>query len=655
MSVEHLMIYQSMNVMHLLDDEVEHELVIRREKFSSGDSRDVKRRKLRRIMKLQRDKNEFTFSPLKEEQLEVEFHEIDEKLAKIREALENKLVKKVDMPPLKTRLVHLLFRLNRLKDGMNFDTQGLEKVAVQLLNNYFSFLSTDPDAVLETQERFQEDLSRLSVQNEKEGDEGEDEKTESSSTDDRVVTRNKNRRNRSTSTPRRTRRTKMKSPDAIMKTVMSRIDRYLEQKLSSLNLSLNTELSGNQERRALDRVEFTESTSEGVQPQASTEKSGKRDVGKNGKNGQARKTPADSLAEKRREEKSKAKFSEECSEDDSESSAGSSDEEDSNSSDAARRSRRKGASRRPRPVADWKLKYDGKDDGKLLNKFIAEVEFMAEAENISKKALFNEAIHLFAGEVRTWYMEGKKNKDFRNWKELVTELKLEYQSPDLDFHYEQQATQRRQRRSEKFTEYYNAMKEIFGYMSVPPAEERKFDIVFRNLRSDYKNALVVKNIRSLKALKVWGRKLDSANWYLYRSRENESATKSAQVHEVSRKPFQKPMTFSGKDWKPKSFANNSNERKSQAPQYPKKPTDNQKPTNPRREPSPQQGSSSGTLERQAAMYRIPDSDVCFNCKEKNHHYKSCLRKREKFCTKCGMHDVTAENCLFCPKNGRKSA
>lgn len=84
MSVEHLMIYQSMNVMHLLDDEVEHELVIRREKFSSGDSRDVKRRKLRRIMKLQRDKNEFTFSPLKEEQLEVEFHEIDEKLAKIR-------------------------------------------------------------------------------------------------------------------------------------------------------------------------------------------------------------------------------------------------------------------------------------------------------------------------------------------------------------------------------------------------------------------------------------------------------------------------------------------------------------------------------------------------------------------------------------------
>lgn len=63
----------------------------------------------------------------------------------------------------------------------------------------------------------------------------------------------------------------------------------------------------------------------------STEKSGKRGVGKNEKNGQARKTPADSLAEKRREEKSKAKFSEECSEDDSESSAGSSDEEDSNS------------------------------------------------------------------------------------------------------------------------------------------------------------------------------------------------------------------------------------------------------------------------------------------------------------------------------------
>ncbi|XP_062712466.1 uncharacterized protein LOC134289848 [Aedes albopictus] len=655
MNDEHVMIYQSMNVAHLLDDEVEHELVIRREKFSSGDSRDVKRRKLRGVMKLQRDKNDFTICLLKDEQIEAEFQEIDEKLAKIREALENRLVKKVDMPPLKTRLVHLLFRLRRLKEGKKFDTQGLENAAVQMLNNYFSFLSTDPDAVLETQERLRNDLSRLSVQGGKEN--GEDEETESLSEEDVVVARRKGKKRRPTSTPRKIRRRKMKSPDKMMKMMMSRIDKYLEQKLSSLNLSRGNEMSSSQSRGPGNSVEVVESVSEEEQPQAEGSGAvGRIQVQKNSK--PTRKTQVDDRAAKRREETRRAEVCDESSEDDSDGSTSSSDEEESSSSDGARRSKRKGSSRRPRPVADWKLKYDGKDDGKLLNKFIAEVEFMAEAENISKRTLFKEAIHLFAGEVRTWYMDGKRNKDFRNWSELVTELKLEYQSPDLDFHYEQQATQRRQRRSEKFSEYYNAIKEIFGYMSVPPTEDRKFDIVFRNLRSDYKNALVVKNIRTLKALKVWGRKLDSANWYLYRNKDNEAGQKSAQVHEVSRKPFQKPMGTTGKDWKPKSFGNRVPEQKHQDQKFPRRPAENQKPPtprrDPRREPSPQEGSSAGTLARQAEMYRMPDSEVCFNCRGKNHHYKSCLQKREKFCTKCGLHDFTTENCLFCQKNGRKS-
>ncbi|XP_052567657.1 uncharacterized protein LOC120430815 [Culex pipiens pallens] len=89
------------------------------------------------------------------------------------------------------------------------------------------------------------------------------------------------------------------------------------------------------------------------------------------------------------------------------------------SDDSEPEPRRERKLRRPRPVSEWNLRYDGKDDGKRLNKFIAEVEGMAEAENLSKRALFKEAIHLFSGEVRTWYMEGKKNRNFTNWKELL--------------------------------------------------------------------------------------------------------------------------------------------------------------------------------------------------------------------------------------------
>uniref|UniRef100_A0A8D8MQH4 (northern house mosquito) hypothetical protein n=2 Tax=Culex pipiens TaxID=7175 RepID=A0A8D8MQH4_CULPI len=41
--------YRSMDVKHLLVDEVEHELLIRQEEFSGGDTLDAKRRKLRGV------------------------------------------------------------------------------------------------------------------------------------------------------------------------------------------------------------------------------------------------------------------------------------------------------------------------------------------------------------------------------------------------------------------------------------------------------------------------------------------------------------------------------------------------------------------------------------------------------------------------------
>lgn len=297
------------------------------------------------------------------------------------------------------------------------------------------------------------------------------------------------------------------------------------------------------------------------------------------------------------------------------------------------------------------MKYDGKDEGKKLNKFIIEVEFMAEAESLSKRDLFNEAIHLFSGEARSWYIEGRKNRDFRNWRELVAELKQEFQPPDMDFHYEQQAVQRRQKRSEKFQDYFNAVMEIFQYMAVAPSEQRMFDIVFRNLRSDYKNVLVVKGIRTLKGLKQWGRKLDSVNVWMYRNREAEVTPKSVQVHEVRRQPSRNEDRPVESRWK-------------SAPQTGKGLRSNQKDDVERQQLSNRQEvakddqrprSSKADLESRIANYKVPDKLTCFNCRGKYHHYQACLSEKEVFCTICGFHNYTKERCPFCAKNGRTSA
>lgn len=145
--------YRSMNVNHLLDDELEYELVLRKVEYSSGESRDIKRRKLRGAMKEEKDSNRFVSRSVIVEARESESRQVEEKIAMIRDSLENRKAKKAEFPQFETRLVHLYFRLQRLRKV--FNTAGLEQIVLGLLNEYFprSSSSKDPEVVGEPSAR----------------------------------------------------------------------------------------------------------------------------------------------------------------------------------------------------------------------------------------------------------------------------------------------------------------------------------------------------------------------------------------------------------------------------------------------------------------------------------------------------------------------
>lgn len=623
--------YRSMNVDHLQDDEIEHELNIRLITCGSDDKRDAKKRKLRRAIKDESVKVVLITDPV---QCASEADAVDRKLALIRDRLENQNPKKVELPAFKTRLIHLYFRVMRLKEYI--DTDGLENSALKMLNENFSMFSSNPNTSKREKKATRKALEKLKKKgdkvftgnsessddsdeedsdekdsDEKDSDEGDsderdsdedDSENEKESSDDTV------RANRNTGTSKQVKRKPKRNKKKVgvlsartVKMLMKHMESMIEQKLSRLDLGKNSKSVKHTANPVKDK----------------------------------RSKPDKKQRTKPEKEKNKRKPTDDSSED--------SEVTESSDEDVARTLRR-----RPRSVADWKVKYDGKDEGKKLNRFIAEVEFMAEAEQISRRDLFNEAIHLFTGDARTWYMEGKNNGDFRKWSELVTELKLEFQPPDMDYNYEQQAAQRRQKRSEKFQDFYNAEMEIFRFMAVPPSEQRKFEIIFRNLRSDYKNVLAVRRVRTLKALKRWGKILDSANSWMYRTKDSEPAPKSAHVHEVSRDPSQKYNKPETRPWKAADSGTKPNWKGTQGSN---KPPAFRPPTQERNE---NQGSSAGTLEKRVQNYRVPDKMVCFNCRGRNHHFEVCMMPKEVFCTVCGFHDYPKEKCPFCLKNGRTS-
>lgn len=170
-----------------------------------------------------------------------------------------------------------------------------------------------------------------------------------------------------------------------------------------------------------------------------------------------------------------------------------------------------------------------------MAEFLKEVKMRRRAESISDRELFRGAIHLFSVRAKDWFIEGMENRDFRNWSELKSELKQEFLAPDLDFQLEIQATNRRQARGEKFVDYLHDMLKIFQSMTRPLPEKRRFELIWRNMRFNYKNAMIGTGIKSISKLKRYGRIVDENNWSIFQktveSTNNEAC--SSQLNEIS--------------------------------------------------------------------------------------------------------------------------
>ncbi|KXJ30243.1 hypothetical protein RP20_CCG006769 [Aedes albopictus] len=198
---------------------------------------------------------------------------------------------------------------------------------------------------------------------------------------------------------------------------------------------------------------------------------------------------------------------------------------------------------------------------------------------------------------------------------------------------------------------------IFHSMTRSISERRKFNIIWRNLRFEYKNAMTGAGVRSLSKLKKYGRIIDENNWTMFhRPHENSARGRSAQLHEVtasesskskgnSQNPNAASRVFTRS--KPKNDSTEKTktltETKNLGEKSGEKPVD------------PVEGSSKGTLIQMAEKYRRPPIGVCYNCRTSGHHYADCPKPKGKFCRICGFGDVMTPACPVCQKNEADSA
>ncbi|XP_055542851.1 uncharacterized protein LOC129728436 [Wyeomyia smithii] len=189
------------------------------------------------------------------------------------------------------------------------------------------------------------------------------------------------------------------------------------------------------------------------------------------------------------------------------------------------------------------------------------------------------------------------------------------------------------------------MQTLFNTLTKPISERKKFDIVYRNMRADYKGHVISKDIDNLADLKHFGRRLDATYWYKFQTPANDSNPrgKAAQVNEVY--TGTKPKSNRKIEYEPQKTRHyfNSNLQTRSSDEKVKKSGNN----------NILKSNQSG-WETLLNNYQPPKEGYCFNCRLKGHHARDCERPKHKYCTRCGFHNVETTTCPFCGKNAIKT-
>lgn len=438
------------------------------------------------------------------------------------------------------------------------------------------------------------------------------------------------------------------SPFSNIPAVRTEMINEIVRTLSNMSLSQNSKQASNKSRSEDEELELGEGSKRQSVPLRSRLRRNLKSI-----------TPVESGLPRADTERVLRRFRLDCYNNDPRDSENDSDGNRRASSDSSRdgspprkssRQTNRSYTRKVRHVSEWNLRYDGRDNGQNLMRFIREAEFLAKSEGISHRELFRSAIYLFQGQAKTWFMTGMENQEFYTWQDLVREMKKEFLSPDHDHASEIRAVSRKQGSKEKFQDFLFEMQKIFNSVTKPLSEGKKFEIVFRNMRSDYKGHAVASNIDNLADLKRFGRKLDATFWYKYNTISEESTRNRAHVNELrsGTKPKTNLGSVSDKSLvKSRNFYRSSNLDFLESDKLSKKPRE-----------SPKSNSESGTKSKNTVdglqilieKHIRPEKGMCFNCRLMGHSDRECPAPRHKFCTRCGFYNVDTHNCPWCEKN-----
>ena len=198
-------------------------------------------------------------------------------------------------------------------------------------------------------------------------------------------------------------------------------------------------------------------------------------------------------------------------------------------------------------------------------------------------------------------------------------------------------------------------------MTIQMDDQEKLEILKRNLRRDYKKALLWKPIRNLPELVEAGHLIDASNFSLYPAVLGNERS----VNVVTQRNGQSFRQSSGNQpHQDQNRSEGSKIAKTKPDTFGKTRTDTLARETESRAPGtkrlglddPQEGSSKPrrTIDYLVAGFKPPPADVCLNCRQPNHQVEQCRSLKGLICYLCGFKGFDTQHCPYCQKNGRQT-
>lgn len=257
-------------------------------------------------------------------------------------------------------------------------------------------------------------------------------------------------------------------------------------------------------------------------------------------------------------------------------------------------------------IHSWHLQFDGSSNGLNVEEFIYRVHSLTHDNFNGDFTLICKNLNiLLSGKAKNWYWRYRKQVSTVDWNSFCTALRSQYRDYKTCFDIREELRNRKQKPTENFDTFYEAISSIVDRLSSPIQESELVEIITRNLLPGIRQDLLYLQIESISHLRK-----------LVQKRENFLNDEHVRRNLLSRNQNIPPLKRQITEIENQGGSSETNDN------------------------------SFVDAEVDAIKTYSPNIQ-CWNCGDLGHHWEDCLKDRKIFCYGCGAKEVYKPNCSTC--------